>query len=386
VKPRLDSILGTAVADGRVPCITAAVTNANEVIYEGAFGTTDLDGTTPVENDSVFRIASMTKAVTSVAAMQLVEQGLIRLDQPAMELVERLADVQVVDGYDESGTPRFRPPSQPPTIRQLLSHTSGFGYHAWNPDLAEFADKTGTPDPARGAAGILDLPMVRDPGIQWEYSTSTDWLGAAVESASGLSLEEYFRRHIFDPLEMPDTTFVPQPAQLDRLVALRHRQSDNSLPPAEFPLDLEPNFFSGGGGLISTAPDYTRFLQALLNDGALGDARILSPASIEAMGQGLLETAGAGHMPAAIPAMTNAVAFRPETKCTFGLGFLINSGPLRTGRPAGGMEWAGLFNSYYWLDRTTGIAGTILMQLLPFADTEAIAIYESFETGVYDSL
>ncbi|HJN92276.1 MAG TPA: serine hydrolase domain-containing protein [Dehalococcoidia bacterium] len=385
MKQRLDSILSEAIASGRVPCVTAAVTTADEVLYEGAFGSADLEGNTPVAPDSVFRIASMTKAVTSVAAMQLVEQGQIGLDQPAAELVDRLNEVGVLNGYDDSGAPRFRPPSQPPTIRQLLSHTSGFGYHAWNADLAEFAARTGKPDPA-SAAGILDLPMVHDPGTKWEYSSSTDWLGAVVESASGLSLETYFRQHILDPLAMSDTTFLPKPSQLDRLVALRHRQPDDSLPAAEMPMDLEPDFFSGGGGLISTATDYVRFLQALLNGGALGDARILSSQSIDAMAQPEPATAGAGHMPAVIPAMTNPVAFRPETECKFGLGFLINSGPLNTGRPAGGMEWAGLFNSYYWLDRTTGVAGTILMQLLPFVDTEAIAIYESFERGVYESL
>src|SRR5215213_5475400 len=271
----LDRVLMDAVDAGTVPGVVALAADAGEVVYTGAFGARGIDNDQPMRLDTVVEIASMTKAVTSVAAMQLVEQGRIALDEPVGTHVPELATVQVLEGFDAAGVPRLRPPRRAITLRHLLTHTAGFAYHFWNASMLRYHDCTGIPTIASLKKTCLGVPLVCDPGDCWEYGLSTDWVGQTVERLSGQSLDDYFREHILDPLGMSDTGFFIGSEQRSRLAVKHARQPDGSLHPLPPGETQEPEFLEGGGGLYSTGPDYLRFLRMLLGNGQLEGVRIL---------------------------------------------------------------------------------------------------------------
>src|SRR5262249_24782834 len=217
--------------------------------------------------DTIFRLASMTKAVTSVAAMQLVEQGKLQLDQPIGNVLPELAAPQVLEGFDESGTPRLRPAKRPITLRHLLTHTAGFGYEVWDPDLVRYVKASGTPSTSTGKLASLRLPLVFDPGDRWEYGINLDWAGRAIEAVSGQPLEVYFRQRIFAPLGMADTVCWLSPAQQSRLVSAPQPKPGGSVGPTPPPPPPWREFWSGGGGLYSAGRDYLVFLQMLMHQG-----------------------------------------------------------------------------------------------------------------------
>ncbi len=253
---RIDRVLRDAVNEKKLPGIVAMVAVADQVIYQGAAGKRDTTKNVPMTVDSIFRIASMTKPVTSVAVMQLVESGRVKLDEPAATYLPELLQVQVLEAFDAStGKAKLRSPNAPPTVRQLLSHTSGFGYEFFDPELHGYVATGAVPAMRQGGDGSLKAPLLFDPGSRWEYGISTDWLGKLVERVSGQTLEDYFRQHIFQPLGMTDTFFDVPPEKQARVVALHQRQDDGSFlepPPQPF---TPVKFFSGGGGLYSTASD-----------------------------------------------------------------------------------------------------------------------------------
>ena len=215
---QIDAVLRRATDTKEVPGVVAVAANDKGVIYEGAFGTRDLAKGPAMTLDTIFRLASMTKAVTSVAAMQLVEQGRLQLDQPVGNILPELSAPQVLQGFDDAGAPRLRPAKRPITLRHLLTHTAGFAYDVWDPELARYIKASGTPPGSTGKLASLRLPLVFDPGERWEYGINLDWAGRTVEAVSGLPLEVYFRQHIFAPLGMADTDYVISAAQRSRLV------------------------------------------------------------------------------------------------------------------------------------------------------------------------
>src|SRR4029077_12584866 len=227
----IDAILRRAVDTKEVPGVVAMAANDKGLIYEGAFGTRDLVSGPAMTLDTIFRLASMTKAVTSVAAMQLVEQGKLQLDQPVGNILPELSAPQVLEGFDDSGAPRLRPARRPITLRLLLTPTAGFGYEFLNADLIRYVKVSGTPSTSTGKLASLRLPLVFDPGDRWEYGINIDWAGRAVEAVSGQPLEVYFREHIFAPLGMRDTDYVISSAQQSRLGSVDQRTPDESLAP-----------------------------------------------------------------------------------------------------------------------------------------------------------
>jgi CubicO group peptidase (beta-lactamase class C family) len=335
--------------------------------------------------DIVFRIASMTKAVTSVAAMQLVEQGKLQLDQPIGNVLPELAAPQVLEGFDNSGTPRLRPAKRPITLRHLLTHTAGFGYEFWNPDLGRYLAAVGRPSIVTGQLAALHAPLLFDPGERWEYGINIDWVGRAVEVAAGQPLDAYFRERIFAPLGMADSGFVPSAEQARRLVSVHRRTPGGNLEPIVMELP-QREFFSGGGGLLSTGPDYLVFLQALLHGGRFNGTQILRPETVALMAQNSIGEINAGVMKTVMPELSNDVDFFPGNPCKWGLGYMINTGAGPNGRSAGSLTWAGLFNSYYWIDPQKRVTGVILTQILPFADHKAVKLYGEFERRIYDAL
>jgi CubicO group peptidase (beta-lactamase class C family) len=383
---QIDAALRGAVDAKEVPGVVAMAATDNGLLYEGVFGTRDLGKGSAMTRDTVFRIASMTKAVTSVAAMQLVEQGKLKLNEPVPDIDSALSSPQVLEGFDASGAPRLRPAKRPITLRHLLTHTAGFTYEVWDANTQRYLKATGTPSPLSGKLAGLRTPLAFDPGDRWLYGVNIDWAGRIVEATSGQPLNVYFREHILGPLGMNDTGFATTPEQRARQASVHQRNSDGSLEPQPLETQFTPEFLAGGGGLYSTAPDYLTFLQMLLHGGSWNGARILRPETVAQMGTNQIGDIEAGVLKTYMPARSNDVDFFPGMPLRWGLGYMMNLQPGPDGRSADSLTWAGVFNTYYWIDPSKHVAGVIMTQVLPFADHASVRLYGQFERGIYNAL
>ena len=384
---RVDALLGGATERGEVPGIVAVAARGDgSRLYEGAFGRSALGGDTPVTLDTVFWLASMTKAVTGAAAMQLVERGDLDLDAPAGRWLPLLDEVEVLEGFDPDGKPVLRPPARPVTLRHLLSHTSGYAYEFWDADIQRYQEVTGLPPVITCANDALRMPLRFDPGERWNYGIGIDFAGRMVEEVSGLRLGEYLRTHLFEPLGMPDTAFKLTPTMHDRLATLHMRGPDGVLVPSDLIMEQEPEFEMGGGALYSTAGDYLRFALMILNRGELDGARVLRSDTVAEMSRNQLGALRTVALPTAMPHMTHDFEFFPGVPKGWGLSFQINLDTAPTGRSPGSLCWAGLCNSYYWIDPAADVCGVYFSQILPFIDPYSHPLSEAFETAVYEQV
>ena len=381
---QIDAVLQTAAARGDVPGVVAAAAREGRS-YTGAFGTRVLPDGAPMTADSVFWIASMTKAITSAAALQLVEQGKLTVDGPIGDVLPELAAPQVLEGFDAAGEPRLRPARRAITLRHLLTHTAGFTYDLWNPDIARYVAKTGMPSIFTCQNASLLLPLAFDPGERWEYGINIDWAGKAVERTSGERLGEYCAEHLFEPIGMRDTGFQLKPDRRARCVGLHARGETGTLSAMDFPLPEQPEFEMGGGALFSTASDYLAFARLFLNDGRANGRQVLRPETVRLMSENAMGDLVVRPLPAALP-FSNEAEFFPGMVKKWSLGFMISTEAVPGGRRAGSLAWAGIANTYFWIDQRAGVAGVILMQLLPFADPKALALFDGFEKAVYAAL
>lgn len=382
----IDEILRQKCDAKEIPGVVAIAASGSDVIYQGAFGKRDLSKPDAMTEDSVFWIASMTKAVTSAGAMQLVEQGKLSLDAPIGEVLPDLAKPQVLEGFDAAGEPKLRPAKAPITLRHLMTHTAGFAYNVWNGDCAQYLEKTGTPNIFSCQNIALKTPIMADPGTRWEYGINIDFVGKAVEAASGKRLDAYLRDHMFAPLGMNDTGFKITDDMRQRLVATHARGEDGSLAPIPFEIEQNPEFHMGGGGLYGTAGDYIKFTQMILNKGRGNGNQVLKPETVALMGQNHIGDLTIGKMTTVAPMYTNDVDLFPDIVKKWGLSFLINTAKTPEGRSAGSLAWAGLANTYFWIDPSRDVTGVILMQVLPFVDAKCIEAFAGFERGVYAGL
>ena len=383
-KSRIDAALHRAVEAGDVPGVVAMATDRQSVIYEGAFGKRVLGQPAPMTTDTVAWIASMTKAVTGAAAMQLVEQGKLDLDAPAAKVVPAIGAAQVLEGFDASGQPRTRAPKRPITLRHLLTHTAGFGYDIWNADLAKYQEAKGVPGIISCQNAALTTPLLFDPGDRWYYGINIDWAGKMVEAVSGQKLGAYLQKNIFDPLGMTSTAFKITPDMRARIAKIHQRGDNDALEPQlELEIPQEPEFEMGGGGLYSTARDYLQFVRMILNRGKAGGAQVLKSETVDLMSRNNMGDSRVTLLTTAAPPLSNDAEFFPGVSKSWGLSFQINEEKAPTGRPAGGLMWAGLANSYYWIDPSTGIGGVYLTQILPFADKKSLPLYYDFEAAFY---
>jgi methyl acetate hydrolase len=383
---QIDQILRQKTVTKEIPGVVAIAANSTEVIYQGAFGKRDLSKPDAMTADSVFWIASMTKAITTAGAMQLVEQGKLSLDAPIGKLLPDLASPQVLEGFDAKGEPKLRPASRPITLRHLMTHTAGFCYNMWNGDMVKYLEKTGLPPVTTCKNDALKTPIMSDPGTRWEYGTNIDFVGKAIEAASGKRLDAYLRDHLFAPLGMSDTGFKLGDSQRKRLVGMHARGADGSLTPIPFEMEQDPEFHMGGGGLYGTAGDYIKFTRMILNKGKGNGNQVLKGETVATMGQNHIGEINMTKMFSALPDFTNDVDLYPDMVKKWGLSFLINTAKTPEGRSAGSLAWAGLANTYFWIDPSRDVAGVILMQLLPFADRKALEAFAGFERGVYAGL
>jgi methyl acetate hydrolase len=382
---QIDSALRAATSAGEVPGIVALAASYHDILYEGIFGKRRLGEGPAMTRDTVFRVASMVKLITSVAALQLVEQNKLSLDAPVPDIEPAIGAPQVLDGFDGKGLPQLRPAKRPITLRHLLTHTSGFAYRLWDAKAVQYVKSLELlPKAQRKLAPAT--PLMFDPGEGWQYGNSIDWVGRIVEAIGGESLDVYFRQHILDPLGMNDTAFVIGPRQREREASAHRRGPDGSLTAEPLEQNSPRQTFSGGGGIYSTAPDYLTLIRALLGGGTLNGVSILRPETVALMGQNQIGDIDVGILKTTAPALSNDVDLCPGVTRKWGFGHMINMQPLAGGRSAGSLTWGGLLNTYYWIDPARKIAAVFMTQVLPFADNRALRLYRQFEHGIYGAL
>ena len=382
----IDTMFSQAVESKKMPGIVAVAATDRGRVYEGAFGTREIGTSTPMTLDTVVWIASMTKAITATAAMQLVEKGKLSLDRPAHDVVPDLARARVLEGFEAGGEPKLRAPKRPITLRHLLTHTAGYAYEIWRPEIAQYQQCTNTPGITTCANAALTTPLLFDPGERWESGINIDWAGKMVETASGQPLDRYFQEHIFGPLGMNDTSFKLSPSQRARLSRVHQRDDRGVLAPIDFALPETPEFLMGGGGLYGTAGDYLAFTQMIVQGGTVKGTQVLQRETVDLMAQNHIGSLEVGVMKTASPPLSNDVELFPGMSKKWGLSFLINTQTAPTGRSAGSLAWAGLANTYFWIDRTKRVSGVFLSQVLPFYDATAIDLFARFETEVYRAI
>ncbi|TAJ32696.1 MAG: class A beta-lactamase-related serine hydrolase [Reyranella sp.] len=385
MKARIDRLLSQAVSRGDVPGVAAVATDGTSTTYEGGFGKAILGHEAAMTPDTVVWIASMTKAVTGAVAMQQVERGKLELDAPAKAVIPYLGEVQVLEGFDGAGKPRLRKPKRDITLRHLLTHTVGFGYDIWNEEIVKYREAMDVPTIGTGLNKSLTTPLLFDPGERWQYGIGIDWAGKMVEAVTGKKLGQVMHDDLFVPLGMESTAFRITPAMRARMARVHHRQADGGLVAdltREIPQD--PEFEAGGGGLYSTARDYLKFVDMVLNDGrsARGDV-VMKAATVDAMATNAMGKSKVTLLRTMAPALSLDAEFFPGVDKQWGLTFMINNQEAPTGRSAGGLCWAGLPNTYYWIDRAKRLGGVYMTQILPFVDVKALPLFYDFERAVY---
>jgi methyl acetate hydrolase len=385
LKENADALLRGAVDDGDVPGVVATATSRDGTIYEGGFGERVLGQGAAMTPDTVVWIASMTKALTGAAAMQLVEQGKLELDTPASRWAPELADVKVLVGWDND-QPVTRAPKRPITLRHLLTHTAGFAYDLWSPDLIRYEKVKGIPGIISCQNIALTTPLMFDPGERWEYGINIDWAGKMVESVSGKRLGVYMQENLFNPLGMNNTAFKITPDMRARLAKIHMRGEGGKFTVTDIEIPQEPEFEMGGGGLYSTAGDYLLFVRMILNRGTGNGNRVLKAATVDLMSRNAMGDTKVRMLKTAMPALTNDAEFFPGMPKDWGLSFMINEERAPTGRSPGSLAWAGLANTYFWIDQRKGVGGVYLTQVLPFVDEKSLPLFFAFEKAVYQSM
>ena len=340
-RQRIDARLQRAAAAGKLAGVVAMAATGRDILYEGAFGRRDVSQPVAITVDSVFMIASMTKVVTAGAALQLVEQGKLPLDEPLGRLVPELADPMVLEGFTADFLPILRPARRPLTLIHLLTHTSGFSHEIWSAEIARYQAATGTPVLGTNTNASLCLPLLFDPGDAWAYGIGVDWVGKVVEAASGQTLGSYFRDRVTGPLGMSDTTFGSAPRHRGRVVPPHQREADGSLTVRESGEGAPSEYEAGGGGLYSTAGDYLAFLRMLLNSGRHGSVQILRPETVRLMRRNHIGDLLVGTMKSVVPGISNDFELFPGMEKKWSLNGLSTPNRDRTGGARAASRGAG---------------------------------------------
>jgi len=374
----IDRMFQNAVDSKEIPGVVAAVVNRDRVLYLKAFGKQDVGRGIPMSTDTVFRIASMTKPVTSTGIMMLYEQGKLGLDDPVGNYLPAYKAREVIATFNEhDATYTTRPAKSEITIRHLLTQTAGFGYDFTSPTVAALLTKTGK-EPQ-------DLPLLFDPGTKWTYSAATRVLGNVIEKLSGQSIETWDQAKIFGPLGMKDTTYLPGPEAVKRLATI-HQRDATGLTEIPNPEQFTPTV-RGDGGLVSTAADYAAFVQLFLNEGRWHGQQLLKPDTVRQMTTNQIGTVVVETMPAVLPRRSATFPFGAGVD-KFGLGFQITmtDGASTHERGVGSYTWAGIDNTQFWVDPRNGIGVVILTQVLPFYNDVSMAVLKRFERLIYEDL
>ena len=386
LKDSCDSILDQVTqGQDRVPGVVAMITDRQGDIYSGAKGERHLGTHEAMEMDSVFAIFSTTKAIGGTAIMQCLEEGLLDLDAPAKEYVPAIGELQVLDGFDDSGEPILRAPKRDITTRMLMLHTAGFGYDFFNKDYKRLADEHGQPSVVSALRASINTPLLFDPGDRWEYGSNIDWAGQVVEGIRGKRLGDVLRERVFQPLGINDMSFTRTDSMKARSATIHARDDEGGLSPMDdFALPDDPEVHMAGHGLYASIPEYMKFIRMWLNDGEGSNGRVLKPETVKlAVSNGLQSHQKVVMLPGVIPSLSNDAEFFPGLAKSWSYTFMVNDEQAPTGRPAGAIGWAGLANCFYWIDKQNGIGGYWATQILPFADPVSFTGYMEFETAAY---
>ena len=384
---RAKTVIQNATKNGKLEIALGMVGDNHGPLIVDASGFSDPLSPTPIAADTIFNIASMTKLVTTIAALQLVESAKIDLDIPVDTYLPEMEGLQVLLGFDSAGNPLFEDAVRAPTARELITHTSGYVYPFWNKNAFLAQEKGLVPNFFGGGSEWLQAPLAFQPGTKWEYGIGIDWLGVLVEKISGQRLMAYFSDHIFQPLDMYDTFYEFPEDKLNRSLGI-HPRVDGILgaPKEAQPKPSVPgsmDFYGGGGGLYSTMKDYGQILRVMLSNGSLNGIRILKPETVEMMFQNQIDDLTLAPLETQISSLSNNCDLGFGSTAKWGLGFALHPEGTKNGRMPGSASWAGLFNSYFWIDRKTNIFGVVATQVLPFADTYGQLLLTDFERAVY---
>jgi len=386
MQKNLERILADAVDRGDVAHAACVVTDANDLLYQGQAGPCwSGDPARMLSEDTIYWIHSMTKPLTAAAVMQLVEQGRIGLDDDCGDLIATLKSPQVLEGFDQAGVPVLRPAKGTITLRRLLTHTAGFAYDRWNFDQRDWIEKAGLEardffdDPATCP------PLASDPGTRWEYGINIDWAGKVLEVLSGQCLADYVQAHIIAPLGMTSTGYILTDALRPRLAGVHQRDPEGHIHAASFtpPPGIDPKSFTGGGGMFGSAADYARFMRMILNDGILDGNRVLAADTVRQMKQNQMGDIEVEALPTTMPDGSFAIDLYPGVRKGWGLSFMRFMEDLPGRRRAGSLAWAGLRNTYFWIDPQSGIGAALFTQMLPFADPKTLVLLDDIERAVY---
>ena len=383
---QIRAVLDQAVKDGKLPMSVALIANSEGVLFTHASGYRDSENGQMMRPDSIFAIASMTKLITTIAVLQLVEAGLIELDSGLDQYLPETINPKIIRGFDKDDDPIFVDAARSPTVRELITHTSGYVYSIWN-EMALSAQAKGVTSPLGGGKESIVAPLYFEPGSKWEYGIGIDWLGVMVEEVSGKRLMDFFEEKIFLPLGMEDTFFEFPSEKMDRSVMMTARVKGELVKSELYqPVPAERgsmDFYGGGGGLYSTVNDYARVMRALLNGGSLDGQRVLSEEMVDQMFTNQIGSIDVSPGKAQIKALSNDFDMAFGSSAKWGLGFLLSPEGTESGRGRGSASWAGLFNSYFWIDRENDLCAVFATQVLPFYDEEAVSVLKLFEAQVY---
>jgi CubicO group peptidase (beta-lactamase class C family) len=369
----IDAILKRAVEQRVVPGVVAMVANKDAILYQGAFGLMDVGRERPMTKDAIFRIASMTKPVTSAAVMMLAEEGRLRVDDPVSQYLPSFKDRDMIATFNADGTYTTTRATRDVLIRHLLTNTSGLAYAFSNDTTNRLQQQTGK--------AAEELPLLYEPGTRWTYSGSTRVLGQVIEAITGMALDRFYDERILKPLEMQDTFYAVPDGKIARVVTV-HRRENGQLVETPNP-DRIQSPVAGDGGLHSTAADYIKFLQMFLNDGTWRGTRLLSKASIEAMTKNQIGSVIVDTQKTTDP--TRSLNFPVGAgRDKFGFGFQITTSNRENPnlRSPGSYTWAGIYNTHFWVDPKRGIAAVIMMQVLPFYDDGCMKVYQDVEAAI----
>ena len=386
LKSIADQILAiTTSRAGGVPGVVAVATDRNGNIYEGCSGVRSLGSEGAMTMDSVMAIFSTTKAITGTAIMQLVEEGLLSLNDPAKKYVPDIAAIEVLTGYNADGKAQTRPAARDITVLDLMTHTAGFCYEFFSHDDLKYRTEKEIPTVVSSTYASIRTVLLHDPGERWTYGVNIDWLGLIVERIRGKRLGAVFSERIFGPLGMSDVSFSLTDSMAQRRAVLHDRAQDGKLTPLpDLMLPQPPEMDMGGHGLYASVGEYAKFIRMFLNDGNGPHGRVLKAETVDAMSKNMLPPGvKSGGWITSIPSLSNAGEFDPGVEKTLALTFQRNEEACSSGRPAGSLMWAGLGNLFYWIDRKNGIGGYWGSQILPFQDAASYPGFVEFETAVY---
>ena len=368
---KLDAAMAKVVSDGRVAGMTTLLVRHGQVVEFNTYGKSDLTSGAPMTKDAIVRIYSMSKPITGVAMMILFEEGKWKLDDPVTKFIPEFKDLKVMTGLDEKGEMITVPATRAPTMREVMSHTAGFGYGLGDkhPVDKQFCAKRvlGSANLKEAADKIAEIPLMFQPGTNWSYSVSVDLQGLIVERISGQKFSDFLQSRLFGPLKMDDTAFSTGPDKASRLATLymTDPKTYKMVPASELFGNSPPDYTkppaleSGGGGLVSTTADYGRFAQMLVNKGELDGVRILSPAAVELMGTNVI--------PENVLVNTNGSnGLRFNNAVGFGLDFMVVSDPRKAGSLTGKgeMSWGGAAGTWFWIDPTNDMYFVGMIQRL----------------------